>query len=874
LKKSKKISPPLFAVRLLRLYCRPQLLEDLEGDLNEYFERNVKSKGPMLAKIIYFLDVLKFCRSYTIKRPRLSNTMNHFILYQNYYKTSFRTILRNKLFSSINVFGLAISMCVALLLIAFFMEVRSFDSFHRNGERIFRVNNLLKEGDGTPYNYASTSVLTSRKIMENISGIEQLANIHKGFNKDVVFNNKTIPLQGFWADENFFKIFSFELISGNPATALMDPNSLVLTESSSMRIFNTTDALGKMVRIDTADFKVTAIVKDIPLNSHLRFDMLGSYVSFDNLMSTRSTEWLKWDNMWDHYVYILISQSKKSLDVQNDLDKISRAENKNIQHRTISLYLEPLREIVLPRNMSNSIGPTVDRSTFTLLGTLCFVVILSACFNYTNLSIARGLRRIREIGVRKSVGASRSQVFHQFVCEAIILALLALILAFIFFLFIRKEFIAMDVHYQEMITLIPTVKIVLYFFAMSIGVGLLAGFIPAAFFSKLNTSVILKDSSGIALFKHINLRKGLIVFQYTLSILFIVLVSIGYRQYRYSLSFDLGFKTENILSIDIQRNNPAPIIKELEAIPEVAEIAQTNFVSSVGTSIGCTVKYTDPSDSVWIDFNYIDEKYIPMHEHKVIAGVNFSADISQETHKSEIIVNEKMLKWMKITDPRDAIGEVLVLDGLEHTIIGVIKDFHHERVNYPIRNFAFRYDPVQFKVLNVKIASTDLMATMHKVESVWKKIDTVHPLEAKFYKQHIEQAYEKLSWIIKIIGFLAFLAISIASLGLFGMVIFTTETRLKEISIRKILGASTINLITLMSKGFILLLVLSALIAIPLGYFFMDSVAFDKIVYRAPIGFLDLFLGAVIVIAVAFLLIGSQILNVARSNPADVLRNE
>ena len=312
--KNKNISPPKLAIWILHWYCKTQLLEDLEGDLNEYFERNVKSKGARRAKIIYFLDVLKFCRSYTIKRPKLRDSMNHFILYQNYYKTSFRTIRRNKLFSSINVFGLAISMCVALLLIAFFMEVRSFDNFHRNGDRIFRVNNVLKEGDGTPYNYASTSVLTSRKVTENISGIEQLTNIHKGFNKDISYNNKTIPLRGFWADENFFNIFSFELISGNPATALKDPNSLVLTESSSMRIFNTTDALGKIVRVDTVDFRVTAIVKDIPLHSHLRFDMLGSYISIDNHMSTSSAEWLKWDNMWDHYVYILMSQSKKDLE--------------------------------------------------------------------------------------------------------------------------------------------------------------------------------------------------------------------------------------------------------------------------------------------------------------------------------------------------------------------------------------------------------------------------------------------------------------------------------------------------------------------------------------------------------------------------------
>ncbi|HMG92074.1 MAG TPA: ABC transporter permease [Chryseolinea sp.] len=872
--KNKNISPPKLATWILHWYCKTQLLEDLEGDLNQYFERNLKSKGAFRAKLIYVLDVIKFCRPYTMRRPKPASLFNEVILYQNYYKTSLRTIGRNKLFSSINVFGLAISMCVALLLIAFFMEVRSFDDFHINGDRIFRVNNRLTESNGTPYNYASTSMLTSRKITENITGIEQLTSIHKGFNKDISYNNKTIPLRGFWADENFFKIFSFELISGNAATALKDPKSLVLTESSSMRIFNTTDALGKIVSVDTVDFKVTAVIKDIPLNSHLRFDMLGSYISIDNVTSARSAEWLKWDNMWDHYVYILISHSKNVLDVQNDLDKISSAENKNIQHRTISLYLEPLREIVLPRNMSNSIGPTVDRSTFTLLGTLCFVVILSACFNYTNLSIARALRRVREIGVRKSVGASRKQIFQQFICESTLLSMIALVLSFFFFLFIRNEFISMHIEYQKMLTLEPTLETVAYFIALAVSIGLLAGFLPAAFFSRLNPALVMKDASGLTLFKHVNLRKGLIVFQYTLSILFITLVSIGFRQYRYSLSFNLGFKTDNILSIDLQRNNAQQIIKELNEIPEVRQIARAGFVSSVGDRRSAQLKYKDPSDSISLDYNFIDESYIPLHEHKLIAGTNFRSDLSEETLKSQLIINRHTLTWMKINDPEKAIGEEMTIEGSKYTIIGVMEDFHYERVNYPIQNFGFRYDPSKFEVLNVLLESNDIVTAMNKVEAAWKKADSVHPIVAKFYSEQIENAYEKLSWIVKIVAFLAFLAIIIASLGLLGMVVFITETRIKEISIRKVLGASIANLITLMSKGFIWLLIISTGIAIPAGYFIMDKIIFSRLPYRAPIGIVEIGLGASVVIGLALILIGSQTWNVAKTNPAGVLKSE
>jgi len=796
-------------------------------------------------------------------------------LYRNYYKTSLRTIQHNKLFSTINVVGLSISMCVALLLIAFFLEVRSFDNFHRNADRVFRVNSILRENNGAPYNYASTSVLAGEKMVTDVPGVERSATLHRGFDKDITFKNKTIPLKGFWASEGFFELFSFEILRGSAKTALSEPNSIVLTESSAEKIFNSTDVLGQIVQADTTTFTVTAVIKDIPFNSHLHFDMLGSFITLDNRMNAeKSSGWLKWDNMWSHYVYILVDQKADRGTIEKNLQQISSSENKHLSTRQIDLYLEPLREIALTRNMSNSIGPTVDKSTFTTLGILCLVVIVSACFNYTNLSIARALRRTREIGIRKSVGASRSQVFNQFIFESIILSLIALVVAFGFFFLIRKHFIEMNSQYQQMITLAPTLETIIYFIGLALVIGLLAGFIPAGFFAKLNTAIVLKDSSGITLFRNMGFRKVLIVFQYTLSIFFIVMVTIGYKQYRHSLSFDLGFSTENILAVDLQGNDPGPIIQELKAIPEVTGIAQTSFVSSVGTSYSGSVKFTDVSDSTRIEYNFVDEDYIPLLQHKLIAGTNFNHNASQESLKSQVIINQQMLKWMKIKDPRDAIGEDVVIDGMKNTIIGVVEDFHHERVNYPIRNFAFRYDPSQFHVLNVKLQSNDVVVTMDKIALAWKKADSVHPFEAKFYREHIEDAYNKLSWIIKIIGFITLLAISIASLGLLGMVVFTTETRMKEISVRKVLGASTTNLVAIMGKSFVWLLLISTAISTPAGYYMMDKVIFDRVVYRAPIGIVDVSFGPVAIILLALTLIGWQTWNVARTNPAEVLKNE
>lgn len=876
MKKKKEASPPAWAQRLLEWYCRAEVLEDLQGDLNEYFKRNCDTKGKSRAQLIYVIDVIKFFRLYTIKKPKPSHVMHDLIILGNYFKTSTRNIQRNKLFSAINIVGLAVSMCVGLLLIALITELKSFDNFHRHAERIYRVNSILQESNGSRYNYATTSLLTAHKLKETVSGIEQMVIMRRGFNKDIHYENKVIPLRGFWADASFFSVFSFEVVSGNAATALAAPNSVVLTESAAIRLFGDSDASGRSVQIDSATYNVTAIVKDPSLNSHMHFDILGSFVTIDQqkLVAEQDQNWLKWDDMWDNYIYILLPQKNNIQNIEKNLAQISNEGNETIRSRKINLYLEPLREIVLTRNMSHPIGPTVDRSIVVTFGILALIVIISACFNYTNLSIARALRRTREVGIRKAIGATRRQVFIQFILESIILSLLSLAVAFVLFIVIKKKFIEMDGSFQEMVTLQPTVTICLYFVGLAVGIGILAGLMPSSFFSKLNTAMVLKDISSLKLFGRVNLRKALIIFQYTLSILFIVVVSIGYKQYRYSIAFDLGFQTENILIVDLQQNISEPIIKELSEIPEVKTIAKASLVSSVGANHSGNVKYKDPSDSAVINYNFVDHEYIPLYHHQILAGKNFNPALAENRKESGIIVNRHTIDWMQLSDPYQAIGEELIIDGRKYLIIGVVEDFHHERVNYPIRNFAFRFDPERFEVLSLKIESDDLPATMDKVNTAWKKIDNIHPLNARFYEEHIEQAYNKLSWIMKIIGSVAFLSISIASMGLLGMVIFTTETRLKEISIRKVLGASELSLVFMMGRGFISLLIISCLIGLPCAYYFMDNIILGSIVYRAPIGVLDLFIGIFAIIGIAFLMIGSQTIKVARTNPAEVLKVE
>jgi putative ABC transport system permease protein len=871
----KHIHPPRFAERFLEWYCKPQLLEDLQGDLTEYFDRNLVTKGPFKAKLIYVVDVLKFLRPYTIRKPEFINLLIHWIMLGSYVKTSGRNIARNTLFSSINIIGLAISMSVGLLMIAFLSDLFSYDDFHIKEERIYRVNTNNQFLDHPSMDLASTSVKAGRGMRESFTGLEDLTILRRGFAGDGTTGDKITSVSGLWADESFFKVFDFKLLQGNPATALKDPFSIVLTEKTAKKIFGEEPALGKSIRFDTAEYVVTGVLRDFPKFSHMRFESLVSFSTVELASPDFDGDFDGWTSIYSNYVYFVLSDGVGQETIQGSLDKLCVAENKALQNQKIKLWLQPLSEIALSKGLSNPIGPQMHVAVVWILGGLAFVVILSACFNYTNLSIARSMRRAREVGIRKVVGALRNQVVLQFIAESVIISLMALVLSFGLFLFLRVQFIGLNPFIDEMVSLQLSPKLVMYFLLFAFSVGIFAGILPAFFFSRVNASQVLKGVINVKLFRSVNFRKALLVTQYAFSLMFISATVIGYNQYKSFLSFDLGFQTENILNVRMQGNNDELLIKELYEIPAVSLVSKSRIVTSVGSMYGSQMKYKDPSDSVVAWLNFVDENYLPVHKHTLISGRNLKP-VSGKS-ESEVVVNEQVLKHLGIAkgDPQKALGEVVKVDDKELTIVGVLKDFHYGTVESRIEPVLFRYsDKEPDGFLNVKISSSDIAATMERIETAWKKIDRVHPVDAMFYDDQIQRNYSQFSVMVKVIGFLAFLAICIASMGLFGMVVFTTETRLKEISIRKVLGASEGRLVFLLSKSFIVLLLLSALIALPATYLLFTKVVLVNFVYHKPVTFFEISIGLIAVASIAFIMIGSQTLKVAKKNPASVLKAE
>jgi putative ABC transport system permease protein len=871
--------PPKWATCLLNWYCRRELVEDLEGDLNEYFERNIKLKGIRRANVNYILDVLKFLRPYTVRKPKFLNLLFQWIMISNYIKISGRIILRNRLFSAINIIGLGISMAVGLLLISLLNDMSKYDQFHENHDRIYRVISKYKylEREDASY-YASTSLRAGKAIEESIHGIEKIADMYRGFEGDIKSGEKTVPLSGFWASESFFNVFSFSVVSGDPSTALKNPYTVVLTESSAKKLFGDTNALGKTILYPhekgDKEFLVTGILKDVPLFSHIKFDMLAS-LNTREITEQENKDEMAWNNMWSAYTYLLVPEGGDLRNLQTNLNALAHKENQSVKNTTIKLSLQPLTKIALGENMNNAIGPVMENSNVWMIGVLSIIVILSACFNYTNLSIARSLRRSREVGIRKVVGALKVHVLGQFVVEAVIIALLALIFSFALFVLFKPYFLSLNDGYSKMLMLDISPKVILYFILLAIGVGLAAGFFPALFFARVNAIQVLKNISSIRGFGNVTVHKALIVAQFTISLMFIAATIIGYKHYKQVLAFDLGFDTENVLNIRLFGNKSDLLQKELAEMPEVKGLSTSSMVTSLGGYWGTNMKYTDPGDSTFVNYNFIDEHYLPLHGHKLLAGKNFSSKL-ENTIETEVIVNEKVLKRFGIAnqDPSKAVGEIVTVNGKQMQIIGVMKDFQYGKsIDNEIKEFIFRYSP-KGEYVNVKVLSKDWPVTFTKIETAWKKIDNVHLLEATFYDEQIESSYRDFSSRLKEIGALSFLAICIASIGLLGMVVFTTETRLKEISIRKVLGATEASLIFLLSKNFLMLLAIATLIALPATHFFFVKYVLKEYADGVPNSWSELMIGLTTVIATAFIMIGSHTLRVARTNPTEVLKSE
>ncbi|MCE7994527.1 MAG: FtsX-like permease family protein [Roseivirga sp.] len=863
-----RTTPPRFFTRLFERFCKQNLYDELQGDLEEEFYLNLEEFGIARARKLYRREVLKMLRPSVVKKIRNQPTYyNHTAMFRNYSIVAFRNLSRNRLFSAINIIGLAISMAVGLIAITFVSEIYSYDNFHDNRDRLFRVVSNLHRTNGNVTEYATASVFAGNRLANDFAGFEAVAPLTKGFRGEMRKGESSIAIQGIYANNDFFKVLSFQLLAGNSGSALTEPNSVILTETAAQKLFDRSDVVGEIIEWkDQTPYKITGVLKDPPSNSHLKFDAIASLKTLEEKNISTVTDF---GVIWASHVYVLLPENYDLQQIQTNLDKLAEEENPKLKYWQLSLGLERFDDIFPSTGKANQFSTVMPKEKVTSIVVLALIVLFSACFNYTNLSLARSLKRSKEIGVRKVVGAGKTHLFLQFIIEAILVAVIAVIISYGLFQLIKPEFLALDFYIQRTTTLDLQPINYLYFFLFAVAIGILAGLFPSLLMTRFKPVNILKGVS-VKTSKGVGLRKVLVGIQFALSMGFATLVTMTYKQYKYALNFDLGFTTENILNVEVQSNTPEVLKSQFQAVPEVAGVSSASIMPSTGNSMSNFVKYKNPLDSVTAYTMDIGPDYLTNMGHQLLAGPGFE----KEGTGDRAIVNELFLKEIGINKSSEAIGEQISFYNKTWMITGVVKDFHYGTIKNELEPFIFTMGRQDHYYLNVKLKTNDITATMNRLESAWKEVDNVHPFEARFYDDWLQDTYSDMNASLKTFGLLSGVAICISILGLLGMAVYNAESRLKELAIRKVLGATLSSLMLLLSRSFMGIFILSACVAIPLAYYIYEETIVSTAVYKINIGFWELASGALLIVAVALLTISSQTMKAARSNPAESLRNE
>lgn len=803
-------------------------------------------------------------------------------MFRSIVVTAFRNIFRNRAFSAINLAGLSISMSLGLLIITVIQEQFTFDKFHADTERIYRVNTRALRTDGGAEPYASVPFPLGQAIEKEYTFSESVVRVNRYFNGDATAGTITVPVRGLLADPAMLHVFHFPLEKGDAETALSSPSGLVLTRETAVRLFGNTDPLGKTVTFSGyGEFQVTGVLAPLAGRTHFEFEALGSTSLLPRLEKDRIVEAVtdSWSNYYASYIYVKLKEGASPGDMEKALGEIAAKYYRDVALETrdkgYEFFVLPLADLTPGPMLSNQMGTGMPMFLVIFLAVLAGIIMLMACFNYTNLMVAKSLSRVREIGIRKVIGARRRQVFVQFIGEAVLFSMLALVASYGLLQLLKPAFRELNITREFAVTLNGSGVLYVYFFAFAVSVGLIAGLLPSAYLSALKPVAVLKDNRSAKGVSRQTLRKSLIVTQFALSIGFIILIVVIFRQTNYMLDTNYGFNDQHILNVRLQGLGYDKLAPEVEQMPGVISVGGVSH--RLGTWQDRASDYRQSPDAdpfVMRDF-MVNRNYIEQLELQFLAGRNFE-DIILGAPEREIILNERALERFGFKSPGEALGQPVYLsDTLALTVVGVVRDFHFRPLNYEIGPLALRNNPAEFGFVSARISPGHREEVVAALEPIWKKLDAVHPLEWKMMADEIDEAYTEsgLADVVKIVGYISFLAVTLACLGMLGIAMYATQLRLKEIGIRKVMGASVGEVVLVLSRGFLVLIAVGACLGTPLGYF-VGTTLLNNYAYKPPLSVLTILSGVLLMGFLGALTIGSQTWTAARRNPVDSLRYE
>jgi putative ABC transport system permease protein len=796
--------------------------------------------------------------------------------------TAIRNIFRNGSFSAINLVGLSVSMSLGMLIIMVIKDQYSFDRFHQSPDRIYRVNTRALRTNGDTEPYASTPLPLGRALREDYAVADVVVSMTRGLAGDAIFKNTQVPVQGLIVDPAFLDLFNFPLENGDGSDALAGPNSLVLTHDAAEKIFGKADPVGRSLTIEGfGDFTITGVLKKFEHKTHLEFEILASSVGLERWekAGALSSSIVAWTNYYQSYTYFKLREGSSESDVEAALDQIKNKYYSNtkleVRDKGYEFYLHALNDITPGPQLSNQMGSSLPSTVSILIGALAAIVMVMACFNYTNLMIAKSISRAREIGVRKVMGALRWQVFTQFIAEAIVFALLSLAVSYLMLQALKPAFMQLHITREFSVDLNEDLTTYGLFFLFALIVGAFAGSLPASYLSAFRPAKVLKDVGNLKVYSKLTLRQLLMVAQFTLSIIFIIFVFIVRNQINFMLDTNYGINDKDILNVRLQGISYEKLRNEMRAVPGIAQVAGISH--ALGTWNDRSSDYKKAADGEPFEMRdfIVDENYLSNIETKFLAGRNFDVQ-SDGAIEKHVILNEQALKVFGFSNPVAAIGQAIYVDdSLSLEVIGVVKDFNFRPLTYQIGPVAFRCNSADVSILSARIVPGQRDAVAAALIPIWKRLDPNHPLVEKMMEDEIDDAYEQAGFtdITAVVGYITFLAIVLACLGMLGMAMYSSKTRTKEIGIRRVMGAGISDITLLLSKSFLLIITIAAAIGTPaailLGGSFLDLYAYK--IQVTPL----LIVGSLSIIGVlGVVTITSQTLRAARANPVESLRYE
>lgn len=768
-------------------------------------------------------------------------------------------------------------MSLGMLIIVLLQDQYSYDNFLDRNEDIYRIQVVDNNSNFSINKYASNTFPLSHELKNNYPFIEKICAVNSSFSGIARHEENIIDINGLYAEENFFDMFSFTLVRGSKDKVLSAPYSIVLKEEVAQKFFGDEDPIGKTIEIDDYGIlTVTGIVESNRLKSHIQFESIVSA----STISSRSREnnqisdlTNNWDRYYSSYIYMIPQQGTDLKVIQTALDEISTERYSHNEKIDLSFYLFPLNKIVPGPIIGNELGVSMPRIYLIFFGGLALVVVISAAFNYTSLAIARSLTRSKEFGIRKTLGASKREVTLQLLIEAILLSIFSMILGIGLLQILLPVFKGFNMMALMEVDPNQNLAIYLWFIGFAVFTGLIAGALPAAYVSRITPIAVLKGGSNIKIFKKLGFRKILLGTQYFFSIVFIITIILIYRQMNFMVDADMGFDRDEVFNIEMRGQERDILFDKYSRIPEVKSITFSNPIPGIGSFKENEVKLNESDEPIDSHYFSVDVNYVETLGLKLIAGEGFPFGLSKDT-ESQVIITQLAVERYKLGSAVDAIGKNLIIDDtINARIIGVLEDYNYCALMFTMKPLLLRYKPDNIRNCFLRINTNDLPGTTKKFKSVWKEIDPAHEMSGSLLDSEIRDFYSYFEDILYMVGYTTFLALVIACMGLYGMASYSIQTRTKEVGIRKIYGAETGNIIKTISRSSLKLLIIASLIGAPVA-FMLNNLWLSYIAEHVDFGAGTVLLGVLSVFVIGLLTISTQTFKVSRTNPAETLKYE